>query len=237
MNRGIECIEILETAEDPHINFGQLEEIMEFQELTYCDLARISRTPEKTIRNILRGVTKDPRISTLLPIVRALGASIDRLVGIAPKRDIQREGAVFDASLMDSMRHQVGQMQEQRASDALELDRLRKLVLAKSEALSHLEGRAADAAELTRQCADQQQRLEVKAEKIREQAETIAAQQATIQAQQKSIGNLEGITARQREELRWMKISIAALMVVIITVTGYMAWELLNPDMGVLQWR
>lgn len=229
--------ECIDAAAEFEIQWDQFRRIMDFQKVSYADLARLSRTPERTLRNILNGVTKDPRISTAAAIARSLGASIDRIVGIAPKRDFTREAAVYDATLMDSMRQQVQASKEEIAARDKELDRLRKLILEKEGAMCRFEGRATDVEKLTKQCADQQERLEFKAEKIREQAEIIAVQGSTIKEQQKTIGSLEKLIGRHRAELFWLKIVIVGLVAIIVAASIYMAWELLNQDAGKLQWR
>lgn len=86
------------------IRWENLRELMRIQNLTWADLSRMSGVPESTIKKLLRGETQDPRISTLYPIVAALSASIDRLVGLAPQRDLEHEAAVYDANVMDTMR-------------------------------------------------------------------------------------------------------------------------------------
>lgn len=239
----LERIEIIETAPDPHIQWGQLQKIMELQEITYPELARRSNTPERTLRNILKGLTKDPRISTLLPIVRALGASIDRLVGLAPMRDIQREAAVFDVTLMDSMRQQVDTLEAQRAIDQAELDRLRKLVLSKGEALSiatercaSMDGIKQERAALEKKIEDQAARLEYKAEKIQAQAEEIAALREKVEAKKENVRNLESLTARQRQELWYMRVVILVLVTAIILLCAYFVWEVSNLDEGITAW-
>ena len=232
-----ERAENTETALDVEIQWGQLEKIRKFQKLSYAELARLSSIPERTLRNILNGMTKDPRVSTVVPIFRVLAASFDRISGLAPMRDFTREEAVYDATLMDSMRQQVTAAKEEIAVRDRELDRLRKLVLEKEGAMCRFEGRATEVEKLTKQCADQQERLEFKAEKIREQAETIASRDATIKEQCKNIENLEKLTSRQHTELFWLKIVIAGLVVIILAASVYLTWELANQDAGKLQWR
>lgn len=47
---------------------------------TADDLARHSGVSFSTVRNLLYGQTKDPTISTLIPIARALGKHVEDLV-------------------------------------------------------------------------------------------------------------------------------------------------------------
>lgn len=236
----IERIESIENAPDPHIQWGQLQKIMDLQQLTYPELARRSNMSERTLRNILKGVTKDPRVSTLLSIVRALGASIDRLVGLAPLRDMKREEATYDATLMESMRTRLDEAQRQRETDAAELDRLRKLVLSKGEALSSvtercasIDGMVKERAALEKKIEEQAARLEFKADKIREQAEKISTLQERVDAKAVTISNLEGIMERQRRELWYMRVAILALVTLIILAFAYFVWEITNLDEGI----
>lgn len=238
MNQQIEeHIENCETTLDLQIRWDQFRKIMEFQGLTPAKVARMSKTPERTVRNIMDGLTKDPRISTAAAIARSIGASLDRIVGIAPMRDFKREEAVYDATLMDSMREQVKAAKNEIAARDVELDRLRKLILEKEGDMRRFEGRANEFEKLSKQCADQQERLEAKADKIREQAEVIASQDVTIKEQRKEIMNLEKTAVAQKKELSFTRAILSGLIVLIVVVAVYMAWELTNQDMGNLQFR
>lgn len=247
--------ELADTQEAPQIQWGQLRKLMEFQELTFPALAKLSGTPESTLRKLLQGVTKDPRISTMLPVVRALGASFDRLLGLAPKRDFDREEASYDVTIMDSMRHQVEALERQNAANERELDRLRKLVLAKGEAQSRAEERVAaqealsreresvaaeyaqKIAELNRKVEQQGERLEFKAQKIQDQGAEIGALKATIDAREKTIANLESMHRKSENECKWSKIAIAVLGGLLILVVIYGAWEFINLDQGLTAMR
>lgn len=251
----IDIVEFSEQTAPPQIQWGQLRRLMEFQELSYPALAKLSGTPESTLRKLLQGVTKDPRISTMLPVVRALGASFDRLLGLAPKRDFEREEASYDVTIMDSLRHQLEALKKQDAANACELDRLRKLVLAKGEAQSRAEERVAaqealtreresmvvehaqKIAELNRKIEQQGERLEFKAQKIQDQSTEIGALKATIDAREKTIANLESMYRKRGDECRWSKIAIAVLGGLLILVVIYGAWEFINLDKGLTAMR
>lgn len=58
-----------------------LAELIRESGLSIRAIARYANTPESTIRNILRGRTVDPRLSTVADICRACGTSIERLFG------------------------------------------------------------------------------------------------------------------------------------------------------------
>lgn len=239
----IEDIERSQCGKD--VDNVMLLELLEFQKkknpklkgMSNRDIAERCDMSESTLKNLLNGKNANPRIGTLKRLLTFIGGgSVDRLIGFAPPRNFEKESAAYDASLMDAMRHQVESLEAQNAAQEKELDRLRKLVLAKEGALCRLEGRAADVEHLTAQCADQRQRLEYKAQKIQEQAEEIAALKEKVEARDKTVANLEAMNGRQREELWWMKIGVVVLVTVIILAVGYFVWEIGNLDEGITAW-
>jgi len=58
--------------------------LMEARSLNEAQLAREASIPQPTMHKLMSGATIDPRISTLEPIARFFGISIDQLVGKAP---------------------------------------------------------------------------------------------------------------------------------------------------------
>ena len=224
-------------ADQPYVYWDRVRKFMEFSGMSFATLARKTCTPESTLRKLFQGVTKDPRISTIRAIFRVLELDANVALGLSPPRDYEAEATRENIPLTESLKQQLTEVRAERDAQLVELDRLRKLVLAKGEALSRLEGRAADVDELNARCADQQQRLEYKAQKIQDQAEEIACLREKADARAITIRNLESLTARQRQELRWMKIATVALVSIIIAASIYMAWELVNPDAGMIQWR
>lgn len=211
----IEYIESSDPPSTPHIQWEQLRRLMEFQELSYPSLAKVSGIPESTLRKLLQGVTKDPRISTMYPIIKALGASFDRLLGLAPKRDFEREEAHYDVTLMDTMRHNIETMQQrlddkrarieeletQHTADTAELDRLRKIVLAKGEKLS--------------------------------------AAEAVIQERDASISRRNALCDEQKADIKKMRKAITCLCVlVIIVLIGaiYLIWDVKHPTVGFIRY-
>ena len=235
------------------VDWAQLRRLMEFQDVSTASLARMCNMPLSTLRKMFSGETEDPRISSILPVCRALGASLDRLIGLAPKRDLAREEAVYDSTLMDNMRNQLAGAEQQRAVDAQELDRLRKLVLAKGEACSCAESklaaisdiihdrdasiarrdaiiaqRDAEIDELSNKIDNQSVRLEAKAQRIQEQAEQISRKTAQLEGCDATIKRLENTNARLR------KVSYILLAALLCTsaVIAYLAWEIANIDQG-----
>lgn len=224
-------------AEQTYIYWDRVRSFMQFTGMSFATLARKSRTPESTLRKLLQGVTKDPRISTVQPVFKALELDANIALGLAPPRDYDAEITQENVPLTDALKQQLSEVRAERDSQLAELDRLRKLVLSKGETLSRLEGRAADVDALTAQCAEQHKRLEIKTQKIQDQAEEIACLREKVESRERTVKNLESLTARQRKELMWMKIATAALVAVIVVAASYMVWEIANPDSGLIKWR
>lgn len=235
--RLIECSGTDPGSEQKYIHWDRVREFMNYSGMSFATLARKSKTPESTLRKLFQGVTKDPRISTLWPIFYELKLDLHVAFGFAPPRDYEAEVRGENIPLTESLKQQLTEVRAERDSQLAELDRLRKLVLSKGETLSRLEGRAIDVDALTRQCADQQQQLEYKAQKIQDQAEEIASLREKVESRERTVKNLESLTARQRKELLWMKIATVALVSIIIAAAAYMAWEIINPDSGLINWR
>lgn|GEM_PF-5512106 len=214
-----------EIIETPEIRWDHLRKLMEFQELTFPALARLSGTPESTLRKLMQGTTKDPRISTLYPIIRALNASFDRTLGLAPERDFAREEETYDATLMDAMRNQVESMMRERdtvtaASIAANAELLRTL----SEKVDEQEKRLAD-----------------KRSRLSEQEQDLAVLNERIVHKDRTIANLEGLFGKRgetidclRRELKHQRVFTTCLALLLVLLCGYFVWELLpwNIDKG-----
>lgn len=224
-------------AEQIYVHWDRVRKFMDFIGMSFATLSRKSCTPESTLRKLMQGVTKDPRVSTLQPILKALGADANIVLGLAPARDYDKEIKGDNIPLTDALRQHLDAVRAERDDAHKELTRLRKMILEKEGAMCRLEGRTADAQALARQCADQQERLERKANKIQEQAEKIATLTANLDACNHTISNLEFTSARQRTELKWLMIALCVLAALLISVLGYAAWELSNPDIGLIKWR
>ena len=214
-----------EIIETPEIHWDHLRKLMEFQELTFPALARLSGTPESTLRKLMQGTTKDPRISTLYPIVRALNASFDRTLGLAPERDFEREEETYDATLMDSMRHQLETMMRER--DAVSTAN----IAANAELLRTLSAKV----------DEQDKRLNAKRSRLSEQEQEIAVLNERIGHKDKTIANLEGLFRKRgetidglRRELKCQRIFVTVLVLLLVILCGYFVWELLpwNIDKG-----
>ena len=136
---------------------------------TNRDIAEACGMSENTLCAILKGKNKNPRVATLVYILRAIGGgSIDRLVGLAPHRDFAKEEAFYDATLVDSLqarldekRERIQELTNELGASEEECNRLRKMYNEKCIELSKAETRienlnnyeseqAADRAELVR---------------------------------------------------------------------------------------
>ena len=104
-----------------------------------AELCEISETTYKSIR---RGRNLHPRVDILYSVVALFGGSIDRLVGLAPTRDIAREHAIWDGSLMDGMQQRVELLIAQKTANETEIAELRKALSASEKAQAHAEERA-----------------------------------------------------------------------------------------------
>lgn len=109
-----------------HIEF--FREIMKIRGISTARLASESGTPESTIKKLLHGDVEDPRISTLYSVAKYLGASIDRLVGLAPPRDFHEEDRAYDATLMETMQHRSQMLDEQLAKKDETIDALKQRI-------------------------------------------------------------------------------------------------------------
>jgi transcriptional regulator with XRE-family HTH domain len=104
-----------------------------------AELCEISETTYKSIR---KGRNMHPRVDILYSIVALFGGSIDRLVGLAPTRDIARERAVWDGSLVDGMQQHIDLLTAQKAETDAETLRLRAALSASEKAQAKAEERA-----------------------------------------------------------------------------------------------
>lgn len=89
------------------IRWSQLRELMKFRGYTYDRLAEESGCSKSTLQKLISGAIDDPRISTLYYAAKALGASLDRLLGLAPPRDYTEENRAYDANLMETMQERL----------------------------------------------------------------------------------------------------------------------------------
>lgn len=63
--------------------------------LTYEAIATISNTPESTVKNLCTGKTKNPQIETIIPIVKAVGGSLDEIFFPEKTKDEVKETSIL----------------------------------------------------------------------------------------------------------------------------------------------
>jgi transcriptional regulator with XRE-family HTH domain len=140
------------------INF-QLKNNPDLAGKTKMDIARECDISESTMKNILSGKNSNPHVGTLRRIIlRIGGGSVDRIIGLAPPRDFEKEDAVYDADLVHAANIRVAEkeavidnLHKQLMYAEADKDRLRKLILEKSEIKSKI---AAEAEAMKKEIAD-----------------------------------------------------------------------------------
>lgn len=60
----------------------RLQALMNQKKMTASAVSKLSGVPETTVRNIVTGKTPDPGFQNVVDIVKALGGSMDDIVGI-----------------------------------------------------------------------------------------------------------------------------------------------------------
>lgn len=60
----------------------KLTKVMESKGMSQADVCRITGFSTAVVSQVFSGKTKDPRLSTILPICAALGTSIDELLAM-----------------------------------------------------------------------------------------------------------------------------------------------------------
>lgn len=148
----IRVLTVSETQPTPgyHFNTAAFNAIIDFakqnnprfkglSDVHFAEICNVSATTFKLLRK-----SKDPapRVDTLYSILAPLGASIDRVVYLAPVRDIEREQAQWDGTLVDGLQQQVAHLTRQKAADDTEIKDLRQSVILAEKAASRAEAHA-----------------------------------------------------------------------------------------------
>lgn len=140
------------TELDDVLDYQRLNELVEFQRKnnpalkgkTLADIAESCDSCETTLKGLLKGRNKNPRVGTLVRLLKSIGGgSIDRLVGLAPPRDFRAEEAVYDKTLvetlqarLDAKQERIEEYKDQVVTLETENQRVRKLYLKAREDLS-----------------------------------------------------------------------------------------------------
>lgn len=96
-----------------------------FKDLSEAKIAELCDVSVTTFKDIRKGRCHKPRVDILYSIVSALGGSIDRLVGLAPSRDIEKEKAAWDATLVEGYQQRIDALTAQLAEKDAEITKLR----------------------------------------------------------------------------------------------------------------
>jgi predicted ribosome quality control (RQC) complex YloA/Tae2 family protein len=78
--------------------------------LSYEAISEMSDRPESTVKNLCMGKTDNPGIDTVVPIIYALGGSLDEMFNPNKSKDEVKETAVI--SLKDSYEYQMTLLKE-----------------------------------------------------------------------------------------------------------------------------
>ena len=98
-----------------NFRYEVIAEAMKIQGMSFPALAKLSGTPESTLKKLARGESEDPRLSSVQPAFKVLGLSIDRACGLAPERDMEKEAAQHNVSMATALQERLA-MQEDKVS-------------------------------------------------------------------------------------------------------------------------
>jgi len=114
-----------------------------FKGVSDSRFAEICMISDTTFKDLRKGRNIKPRTDTMYSILAPIGGSLDRLLGLAPTRDIAHESAVWDSTLVDGLQQRVDHLTQQKVADDAELAQLRKMVLAAEKAQTKAEEHSA----------------------------------------------------------------------------------------------
>ena len=192
--------------EDYPINYEYLRQLMVQQNLSYPALERKSGVPESTLRKLMQGKTKDPRVASLLPVVRALGGSADLLFGLPAAPIPVKEQTAMDMAVMDAMRTMMtASMQQYSDADATAAAEIGLL--------------SAQVAELKQLVADQDERLGYKRGLLDDQRSEIARLNERVEARESTITSL-------RNALKWICIGSGAFVLISLLFAAFCIWDI-----------
>lgn len=108
-------------VEECEFDAAALTELYNFQRahnpvlkgLTSKDIAEMCDMSENTLRELLKGKNKNPRLGTLKRLIRVIGGgSLDKLIGFAPPRDFGKEAETYDATLVEALQIRLDEKRE-----------------------------------------------------------------------------------------------------------------------------
>lgn len=203
------------------LNTTMLKDLFDFQrannpalrDKNCADIAADAGMSESTLKNLLTGKSRNPNGETLTGLLDAIGGgSLDRLYGYAPPRDFAAESATYDATLMETMQHQVKALLEERDS-------------ATAHNSSDIASNSALIGELSKRIDAQSERLEFKAGRIQEQEVEIGKLNERLTAKERTIKNLEGMNTERkvtidglRRDLKRQRFAMAIIIFLMLIV-------------------
>jgi transcriptional regulator with XRE-family HTH domain len=78
--------------------------------LTFEAVATISNRPESTVKNLCTGKTEDPRLETVIPVMKAVGGSFDEMLFPEKTKDEVKEASML--ALKDIYEYQLSVVKE-----------------------------------------------------------------------------------------------------------------------------
>ena len=78
--------------------------------LTFEAVATISNRPESTVKNLCTGKTEDPRLETVIPVMKAIGGSFDEMLFPEKTKDEIKETSML--ALKDIYEFQLSKIKE-----------------------------------------------------------------------------------------------------------------------------
>lgn len=108
-------------VEECEFDAAALTELYNFQRahnpalkgLSGKDIAEMCDMSENTMRELLKGKNKNPRLGTIKRFIRVIGGvSLDKLTGFAPPRDFDKEAETYDATLVEALQVRLDEKRE-----------------------------------------------------------------------------------------------------------------------------
>jgi len=230
-------------AEEMWIYPDRLRKFLEFAKISHEALAKKSGTPISTVRKLLQGETRDPRASTLVPLLKACGADANVVLGLTPARDYDKDLSREGTLLADALRNQIDRMQAQIEEDDRRLVRLREMVLEKGEAKAVAESRVQSLEymmskrdETIRQqietIAQTECRLEAKRNKIEELTAAVSCYKTSAEATETQLAALRSSRERRNKTYHRMAVALCISVALTIAVGTYFIFEITHIDKG-----
>ncbi len=195
------------------------------------DIAIGSGISESTYKNLMSGRNRNPTIGILTGILDFVGGgSIDRLVGLAPPRDFEKEAAQYDASLMESMQARMKE-KEQRVTElidqvgVLEDQKLHYQRMYKDECIK--------VASLESDLRHMNERVVALQSEANADAEHRAVQDRQSGDLRDDLNKVRNTMYRQRMGLIFVSLIAFAALVALV----YLLWEIANPTIGNIRFK